>query len=123
MNRKVFLSIALALAMSLNMYAGDDGDEKEKPEIGPTTFPIPHRAPRQQPAVTVKNIGNGTAIIQFNKDAKRVEVEFYRNGIFVGFEGFVSVEASSILTISADDYSADSFAVIVNGKEVYAGDF
>ena len=118
MNRKVLLSFALALTMSLNVHAGD-GDENPFP----THFPVPHRAPRQQSAVTVNNIGNGTAIIQFNKDAKRVEVEFYRNGIFVGFEGFVSVEASSILTISADNYSADSFAVIVNGKEVYAGDF
>lgn len=122
MKLKVFFSVVLALAMSLNVYAdgGDGNDDEDNPT---PTFPVPHRAPRVKPAVVVDNQGHGFATILFNKAAENVEIEYYSDGILVGTNSYGSLEASTILFISGFFYGADSFAVLINGNEVYADEF
>ena len=123
MKLKVILSVVLALAMSLNVYADGGEGENDEPDLPPPTFPIPHRAPRVKPAVVVDNQGNGFATILFNKAVENVEIEYYSDGILVGINSYGSLEASTILFISGFFYGADSFAVLIDGNEVYADEF
>ncbi len=124
MKLKKLFTIAFGLAMTMNIYADippyDDSTDPAGPEQGMGNHP--HRAPRR-PAITVDNFRNGGAIILPNKDLELVEIEYYKNGCLVKFENYVSVEASSALIVSSENTTADSFAVIVNGKILYADNF
>lgn len=118
MKLKMLFTIALGLAMSLNVCAENESGEP----LGPEERPYPHRAPRVKPTITVDNFRNGTAIILPKRDIECLEVEFFKDGCIVRLECYTDVEEASMLMISAQN-TADSFAIIVNGREVYADEF
>ena len=122
MKLKKLFTIAFGLAMTMNIYADNQPYDDPTDPAGTKDMPRPHRAPRR-PAVTVDNFRTGRAIILPNKDLELVEIEYYKNGCLVKFENYVSVEASSALIVSSENTTADSFAVIVNGKMLYADNF
>lgn len=124
MKLKKLFTIAFGLAMTMNIYADIPPYDDSTDPAGPKqdTGNRPHRAPRR-PTITVDNFRNGGAIILPNKDLELVEIEYYKNGCLVKFENYVSVEASSALIVSSENTTADSFAVIVNGKILYADNF
>ena len=123
MKLKKLFTIAFGLAMTMNIYADNPPFDDPTEPNGPDGVPFPpHRAPRR-PTITVDNFRTGRAIILPNKDLELVEIEYYKNGCLVKFENYVSVEASSALIVSSENTTADSFAVIVNGKMLYADNF
>ena len=122
MKLKKLFTIAFGLAMTMNIYADNQPYDDPTDPAGTNYVPRPHRAPRR-PTITVDNFRNGGAIILPNKDLELVEIEYYKNGCLVKFENYVSVEASSALIVSSENTTADSFAVIVNGKILYADNF
>ena len=122
MKLKKLFTIAFGLAMTMNIYADIPPYDDSTDPAGTDYVPRPHRAPRR-PAITVDNFRNGGAIILPNKDLELVEIEYYKNGCLVKFENYAFVEASSALIVSSENTIADSFAVIVNGKILYADNF